>query len=188
MKDMFATVQKGEAAARRDLRVRLVVERLTGQPQESGYINAEMQRGIDKEAEARALYEAVTGQLVQTTGFLQHTELMTGASLDGHIGDWSGLLELKAPKSATHLSYLRNPGKVPSEHLAQCTHMLWLTGAPWLDFCSFDDRFPAPLHLFIARLHAAQVDLKAHELAVRLFLKEVDTELASVNKLLERAA
>lgn len=188
IKDMLATVQKGEAAVRRDLRVRLVVERLTGQPQETGYINAEMQRGIDKEPEARALYEAVTGHLVQTTGFLQHTELMAGASLDGHIGDWQGLVELKAPKSATHLSYLRNPGRVPAEHLPQLSHALWLTGAPWVDFVSFDDRFPAPLQLFIVRLEASAIDLGAHDAAVRAFLKEIDAELVSVQALMERAA
>lgn len=50
--DMMATIKSGEAAARRDLRVRLVVERLTGVSQEDGFINAAMQRGIDKEADA----------------------------------------------------------------------------------------------------------------------------------------
>ena len=49
--DMLATVKtKGaEAAARRDLRYRLVVERLTGTPQDdgNGFVNAAMQRGIE---------------------------------------------------------------------------------------------------------------------------------------------
>jgi hypothetical protein len=61
--DMLATIKSGEAAARRDLRTQLVVERLTGQPQEDAYVNAAMQWGIDHEAEAFAAYEAESGNL-----------------------------------------------------------------------------------------------------------------------------
>jgi hypothetical protein len=31
---------------------------------------------------------------------------------------------------------------VPSDYLGQITHNLWITGAQWCDFVSFDDRFP----------------------------------------------
>jgi len=180
--DMMAKIQKGEAAARRDLRLQLVVERLTGVSQEDGYVNAEMQRGIDKEAEAFAAYEAASGQLVRRTGFLAHQTLLTGCSPDGLVGNVTGLLELKCPKSATHLRYLR-AGKVPSDYLPQIMHGLWITGAEWADFCSFDDRFPTPLRLFIARVKASEVDLAAYELLVTLFLDEVDKETGDVAKL-----
>ncbi len=177
--DMLATIKTGEAAARRDLRLRLVTERLTGQPQEDGFVNAAMQRGIDCEPLAFAAYEALTGQMVERSGFLSHTELLAGCSLDGHIGDFAGIIELKCPKSSTHLGYLK-AGKVPSAYLPQITHNLWVTGAEWCDFLSWDDRFPADLQTFLVRVKRTDVDVKAYELALRLFLGEVEKELDAV--------
>ncbi len=185
--DMLATIKTGEAAARRDLRLQIVCERLTGQSQDDVFINKEMQRGIDREADARAAYEAATGLLVQPVGFIAHPELPTGASPDGEIGNFTGLVELKCPKSSTHLSYLRSR-TVPKDYLAQIQHQLWLTGAQWCDFASFDDRFPPALQLFITRVTRDQVDLKAYELLVRMFLAEVDREYESVAQLAQMAA
>jgi predicted phage-related endonuclease len=176
---MLATIRSGEAAARRDLRAQIVCERLTGQSQEDVYINKEMQRGVDLEATARGAYEAATGALVQPCGFLQHPELATGGSPDGEIGGYTGLVEIKCPKSATHLSYLRSHA-VPKDYLAQIQHQLWLTGAAWCDFVSFDDRFPEALRLVIVRVYREHVDLKAYELLVRMFLAEVDREYKEV--------
>src|SRR5678810_58748 len=105
--DMLATIKSGEAAARRDLRMQLVCERLTSVLQEEAFVNAAMQRGIDCEPLARDLYERQTGCFMQATGFLAHTEYMAGCSLDGHVGEFEGIVELKCPKSATHLKYLR---------------------------------------------------------------------------------
>jgi hypothetical protein len=96
--DMLATIKSGEAAARRDLRMQLVCERLTGQSQEEPFVNAAMQRGIDCEPLAFAAYEAQTGQVVNRTGFLAHTGYMVGCSLDGHVGDFEGLVECKCPQ------------------------------------------------------------------------------------------
>lgn len=177
--EMLATIKSGEAAARRDLRVRLVVERLTGQPQEDGYTNAWMQRGIDKEPDALAAYEALTGSMAWPVGFLAHDDLMAGCSPDGLVNDGKGVLELKCPKSATHLSYLK-ASQIPSLYMPQLTHNLWITGADWADFVSFDDRFQSELQIVHMRLHASDVDLSAYELTVRLFLAEVDKEVEAL--------
>lgn len=177
--EMLATIKSGEAAARRDLRVRLVVERLTGQPQEDGYTNAAMQRGIDKEPDALAAYEALTGLMAWPVGFLGHDDMMAGCSPDGLVDEGNGVLELKCPKSATHLSYLK-ADRIPALYMPQLTHNLWITGAVWCDFVSFDDRFPAELQIVRHRLLAADVDLQAYELAVLLFLNEVDAEVAQL--------
>jgi predicted phage-related endonuclease len=180
--DMLATIKTGEAAARRDLRMQIVCERLTGLSQDNGFVNAEMQRGIDKEADARAAYEAATGALVQPCGFLQHPELATGGSPDGEIGGYTGLVEIKCPKSATHLAYLRSHA-VPKDYVAQIQHQMWLTGAAWCDFVSFDDRFPEALRLVVVRVSREHVDLKAYELLVRMFLAECDKEYKDVAQL-----
>jgi predicted phage-related endonuclease len=186
--DMLAQIKSGEAAARRDLRTRLVVERITGQAQDSdGYVSKDMQRGIELEADAFAAYEAATGTLVRRTGFIRHDGLMIGASLDGDMDDLSRLVELKVPKSATHLGYWRG-GVLPSTYRPQVTHQLYVTGAESCDFVSFDPRFPPTLQLFMVRVERSAVDLAAYELALSLFLSEVDREVEDVRKLMERAA
>jgi hypothetical protein len=177
--DMLATIKSGEAAARRDLRLRLVCERLTGLPQEDCFVNAAMQRGIDKEADAIAAYEALTGNLLLTSGFLLHDELMAGCSLDGHVDNFAGIVEVKAPKSATHLRYLRD-GRAPAEHLPQITHNLWISGAAWCDFLSWDDRFPPPLQTMLVRVERDDVDIVGYARKAVAFLEEVDREYAAV--------
>lgn len=173
--DMLATIKSGEAAARRDLRVQLVVERLTQTLQEDVFVNAAMQRGIDVEPAAFAAYEARTGQLAERTGFLAHNTLAIGCSLDGHIGDFDGILEVKCPKSATHLSYLKG-GTAPSAYLPQITHNLWVTGAAWCDFLSFDDRFPPALQTFLVRVDRNDEAIEAYAKSALAFLAEVETE------------
>jgi hypothetical protein len=185
--DMLATIKTGEAAARRDLRMRLVCERLTGQSQEDAYVNAAMQRGIDKEADAFAAYEALTGELALPVGYLAHDSLPAGCSPDGEVGNYRGILELKCPKTATHVGYLRGK-KVPIAYLPQITHNLWVTGAEWCDFFSFDDRLPDALRCFCVRLERNDVDIKAYELMVRLFLKEIDAEVEALTALAPVAA
>lgn len=179
-KDILDTIKSGESAKRRDYRLQLVCERLTGLPQEDGYINPEMQRGIDLEPRAFAAYEALTGELARRTGFLAHNALMVGCSLDGDVHNFTGILELKCPKSATHLRYLRD-GCLPKEHLAQVTHNLWVSGAEWCDFLSFDDRFPPELQTFLARVYRKDVDLNAYEKAALAFLDEVDRDYLAVS-------
>jgi hypothetical protein len=179
--DMLARIKTGEAAARRDLRTRLVVERLTGQAQEDGFVSPAMLHGIEMEADAFAAYESATGHLVNRVGFLAHDELEAGCSPDGEIGGYVGIVELKCPKSATHLKYLR-AGAVPSDYMPQIVHNLWITGAQWCDFASFDDRFPPSLQLFRVRVERDQTAIDAYEVMVRAFLTEVEKELAELQE------
>lgn len=180
--DMLATIKSGEAAARRDYRMQLVCERLTGQPQEDGFVNAAMQRGIDMEPLAFAAYEAVTGNVAVRTGFLSHDKNLAGCSLDGHVDAFKGIVELKCPKSATHLKYLREGG-VPKDYLPQLTHNAWITGCEWVDFLSYDDRFPPELQVFYVRVLAKDLDIPAYEAAALKFLAEVETEVNSIKNL-----
>lgn len=183
--DAFATTKSGFSTSRRNLRLRLVLERLTGRSQESGFTTAAMERGVQLEPDARSAYEVESGLLVDTVGFVMHDELPTGASPDGLIGEDGGL-EIKCPGAAAHLDYLR--GDLPNDYRLQVVHSLWLTGRQWWDFASFNPDFPDPLRLKVARLYAKDIDMAAHELAVRLFLSEVEKELAEILGLMEVAA
>lgn len=185
--DMMATIKTGEAAARRDLRMQLVCERLTGQSQEDTYINAAMQRGIDKESDAFAAYEALTGRLANPVGFVTHDTIAAGCSPDGEVNGYEGVLELKCPKSSTHLSYLRSR-TVPKEYLYQIVHSLWITGAQWCDFVSFDDRFPAALQVLCIRVPRDEAQIASYEIMVRAFLSEVEKEVEAVAQLVPTEA
>lgn len=185
--DVLAKIKTGEAAARRDYRLQLAAERLTGLPQENDFVNAAMQRGIDCEPIAFAAYEAATGEMVRRTGFICADDIMVGCSLDGDVSDFQGIIELKCPKSATHLSYFKGGG-IPSGHLAQVTHNLWVTGASWCDFASFDDRLPKALQLYRVRVHAKDLDLESYDHAAMHFLAEVDAEVSALTVLRDQAA
>src|SRR3990167_3580010 len=90
--DMLAMLKSGgEGAGRRDYRVDLVLERITGKAQENGFTSKDLQRGIEREPEALLRYEALTGALVRRTGFLSHDSLMAGAALGGGIVECAGV-------------------------------------------------------------------------------------------------
>jgi hypothetical protein len=173
------TKTKGESAYRRDYRFQLMAERLSGLPEPDGFINAEMQRGIDKEPEAVIAYQELTKSNVNLTGFLSHTSLMAGCSLDAHIGNFEGIVEVKCPKTATHCKYLRMGG-LPADYVAQVTHNLWISGAEWCDFVSYDDRLPANMRVFVHRVKRTDVNIPEYEAAALKFLEEVDREVASM--------
>jgi hypothetical protein len=179
--DVLATIKTGEAAARRDYRMQLVTERLTGQPQEDGFVNAAMQRGIDLEPLAFAAYEAVTGNVAIRTGFLSHVTHLAGCSLDGHVDNFEGIVELKCPKSSTHLRYL-NEGVLPREYMPQVTHNAWIAGAEWVDFLSYDDRFPAELQVFYIRVLAKDLDIAGYEKSALAFLDEVNNSVNAIRE------
>lgn len=184
--DMLDTIKSGAPGYKqRDLLMRLTCERLTGQPQEDGYVSAAMYRGTEKEPEAFAAYEAHTGNLVRRTGFLSHDALPVGCSLDGDVDDFTGILELKCPKSATHASYLEGKA-MPAGYRPQVLHNMWVTGAQWCDFVSFDDRFPDKLRLFIVRLNRTpelQIEINAYEKAALDFLRQIDEKVSRLQAL-----
>jgi hypothetical protein len=146
-----------------------------------------MTRGIEVEADAFAAYELETCTVVQKVGFLTHNELAAGCSPDGIIGDFEGGLELKCPRAANHLAYVRG-GKLPSEYAYQIAHSLWLTGLPWWDFASYCGHFPEPLRLFRVRTYRNEADSQAYELMLRAFLSEVGREVEAVRGLMTAGA
>lgn len=180
--DMLTTIKSGEAAARRNLRVRLMLERITGTAQEKDFQSADMLHGIETEADALAAYEARTGTLIDRVGFCQHNTLMVGCSPDAHVDDFTGLVSVKCPKQATHLETLKTR-TVPTEYLRQIQHELWVTGAQWCDFLSYDPRFPEHLQTFLLRVPRESVNIAGYEALALAFLAEVDAEVEAVKGL-----
>lgn len=185
--DMLATLKsKGEAAGRRNLRVKLALERVIGRPIENNYQSAAMAQGVEREALARAAYEAETGMLVRTAGFLVHRDLMAGGSPDGVIGNYDGLLEIKCCQPPAHLEFLRATD-VPDAYFKQATHLLWLTGAPWIDVAYWSPDFPPSLQLKVMRLPRDEKQIQSYELALTIFLNEIHDEESAIRALMETA-
>jgi hypothetical protein len=177
--DMLATIKSGESAGRRNLRTQLVLERVTGRQQGPDFLSPAMQQGIDREPAAYAAYEVLRGELLARTGFLSHDALPVGCSLDGHVGDFLGVIEIKSPTPSVHLEYLKT-GIVPGEYYKQIVHALWMTGAQWCDWLSYNPDFPGGLHVKLVRVARRDDEIALYDLAVAKFLAEVDAEVAVV--------
>jgi putative phage-type endonuclease len=160
-----------DTQARKGYITQLVTERLTGASQDF-YTNADMQRGIEVEPVARAAYQA-SNELVDEVGFIKHpTILWFGASPDGLVGS-DGLVEIKCPRSTTHLDYIQAK-KPPQKYIPQMLAQLSCTGRKWVDFVSFDNRFPEHLQLFVVRFEPSAEELEKFESKVKEFLSEVN--------------
>lgn len=184
---VMATIKTGEAAARRDYKATIVAEILTGTPQGSTYLSPEMQWGLDQEPFARAVYEVACGVLVDQVGFVLHPTIeRAGMSPDGIVGD-SGLVEIKCPKTATHLQYLL-AGTVPAQYQPQMLFQMACAEAQWCDFVSFDPRLSPELQLFVVRFNRDDARIKEMEAEVKLFLAEVDELLSKLGALSLRKA
>lgn len=176
-----------EAVTRRNYRAMLACERVTGIPDMGGYVNADMQRGIDLEPEALSAYEAKTGEIVRQTGFLQHNTYLAGCSLDGDIDDFRGIVEFKCPKSAIHLSYWRDPAIFERQYGAQVMHNLWISGAEYCDLVSYDNRVPAALRVFRRRIKASGMFIPEYQTDALRFLAEVTIEEREIRDLAVKA-
>lgn len=177
--DIVRQTKNGVSKMRQTYLGEIVAERLSGYQPEGSYTSAAMQFGKDNEPVARATYAFMHDAAVTPVGFVIHPALdMAGASTDSLVND-DGLLEIKCPNSSTHLETLLG-ARIEPDYEKQIQWGLACTGRQWCDFVSFDPRFPAEMQLHVTRVHRDEETIAALELAVRLFLKEVD---ATVEKL-----
>jgi hypothetical protein len=193
--DAFKTNKDGKfAASRRNIAMQLVLERITGRVQESGFVTQAMQDGIDREEAARAAYQALTGHRVTQVGFVSHDEIRAGCSPDGFVDDTpkedgnpvDGIVEIKCPIPATHWSFVKS-GLIPEEYVKQCVHNLWITSAEWCDYVSYNPDFPESLQLRVKRINRDAKVMLDYEAAVRKFLAEVDVEVAAIHTMVDSA-
>ena len=168
--DVMSKVKSGESASRRNYKMDLVVERLTGLPT-SSFTSPAMAWGVENEKLARMAYEVATGTFVNTVAFVQHPSIeWFGCSPDGLVGD--GLMEIKCPNTANHIDYLL-AGVPPAKYVPQMQTQMACTGAKWCDFVSFDPRLPDELQLLVVRLNRDDAYIQEIEVEVKQFLEEV---------------
>ncbi|WP_430229280.1 lambda exonuclease family protein [Paraburkholderia tropica] len=172
---ILAKVKSGEAATRADYRVQLALERLLCEPCDDEFTSRDIQNGIEREPFGRMAYEARTGLFVQEAGFAYLETMMAGCSVDGFVeqGGRKGFVEIKCPKSKTHLEYLTEK-RLPPVYRPQVTHNFLVTDAEFCDFISFDPKMPEKLQLFVFRVERDDAAIKEYEIELRQFLIEVD--------------
>jgi putative phage-type endonuclease len=183
--DIVARTKTGFSTSRANYAAQLVCERLTGTQAES-YLSPVMTWGIEKEPQARRLYEFEHDVEVLCVGFLDHpTVPMSGASPDGLVGE-AGLVEVKCPLTATHIDTVLGQA-IAGRHVTQMQWQMAVTGRSWCDFVSYDPRLPADLRLFVRRVHRDGTMIAELESAVAAFLGEVEAALARLQNLARRA-
>lgn len=173
--DVMAKTKSGYSTARKNYMAELLCQRLTGQ-HEHNYTSPAMQRGIDLEAKARAVYMIETGHDVEEVGLIEHpTIAMSGASPDGLV-DSDGLIEIKCPNTATHLDFLTShtPKK---EYILQMQWQMACTGRQWCDFISYDDRLPERLAYRTIRIQRDEEKITEIEGEVMKFLEELNEKI-----------
>jgi putative phage-type endonuclease len=179
--DIVAKTKSSYSASRANYMAELICERLTGVKGDS-FQNAAMQWGVTTEPQARAAYEASIGVLVTEIGFIPHFAIdASGASPDGFVGE-HGLIEIKCPKTATHIETLLT-GTVPAKYIIQMQWQMACTGRAWCDFVSYDPRLPESMQLFVKRVESEPDMIAYLEKEVLIFLEEMDEQISKLEEL-----
>lgn len=184
--DVIAKTKSGYSASRANYMAQLIAERLTGVVADS-YVNDAMRHGTETEPEARSAYEFYQGATVEQVAFAAHPKIdQAGCSPDGLVGS-DGLVEIKAPNTATHLETLLDQ-KIPSKYVPQMMFQMACTGRQYCDFVSYDPRMPEHMRLFVKRLHRDETKIREIEEEVAAFLLEMAVKLSQLNSLYAEAA
>lgn len=164
--EFSSVLAKGQGKTRRTYMMKLLGERLTGEPMDK-YQNGHMDRGKEMEAQARAAYSFIHDLELTPVGFIRNGQ--KGCSPDSLIGT-NGLLEIK-----TKLPHLQAEAllaeKLPPEHKPQVQGQLWVAEREFCDFVSYWPSMP-PL---IVRVHRDEDYIKELAAEVERFLAELDT-------------
>lgn len=115
---------------------------------------ASCQWGLDNEWLAIQEYEERTFRKVicPVKFTVSKTHPYVGGTMDGLVGD-NGGIEVKSPyDSINHLLNLREAYQLHNEYWYQVQGYFWIYELSWIDFISFDPRFPKPMDLNITRV------------------------------------
>ena len=166
-----------KATGRKTYIYKVLSEKLSGEPAPS-YSNKAMEFGAEYEADARAYYKALYGE-IQQVGFVVMNEHI-GCSPDGLVGI-EGILEIKYPFPSTHLSYIVK-NSLPAIYKPQVQGNLWVTERKWCDFVSYNAKIKAKPFWKI-RVYRDEEYIETLQVATEKFIKEmVELENRITNK------
>jgi hypothetical protein len=164
---MMEGKKKGEPSLTRAQRVRRkAAEIIRQKPDPRDYTNANMQRGIDMEEEARTEYRFLNPDYQLTrVGFIRN--LKAGCSPDALVNA-NGMLEIKTTFPDLLLE-VKDKKEFPAEHRPQVQGQLWVAEREWCDLVIYYSDMEA----FIVRAHRDEAYIRELEEAVDRFNEEV---------------
>ena len=157
----------------------LVAERLTGISK--GFREtAEVLHGKEYEEEARDAYSFITGNEITETGItILDDNLFIGASPDGLIGDIGGI-EIKCFDTKKHVKIILNG--IPDELMPQVQGNIWVHGAKWWDFISYDPRIKSTKNIFIQRINRDDEYIKKLSDECLKFVEEIQNTINKIGE------
>jgi len=161
----------GESKGRRTYMLKLIGERMTGEPADS-YSNPHMERGKIMEEEARNAYVFMQDAEPVKVGFIRNGE--KGCSPDSLLGN-DGLLEIKTKLPHLQLDVILS-GQMPPEHMAQVQGQIWVAEREWCDFVSYCPKLP----LFVQRIFRDDNYIKNLSDAIDEFLSDMEKLQAKI--------
>lgn len=183
--EVVARTKTGFAASRANRMAALILERLTGNPEDPWNgkpLPLAVQHGIDMEPEARAYYAFTRDADVKEIGLIKHPAINgTHASPDGLIGEDGGL-EIKCPQPGEHLRTLMER-TIADKYIVQMQWAMACSGRAWWDYCSYSRAFPEHLRSFIQRVPRDEARIRELEAAVIAFLGELEQTLAKLQRI-----
>ena len=174
LNDLMKKTKYGESTYKTRLRMELAIERITGKPSGDTFMNKAMHDGIEREPDARLLFEAVTGKEVALCGSFDHANVVnTSASPDGLLRGENAVLEIKCPTHVTHAKNLMAKG-MDSRYINQIQWQMACTESTHGYFASYHPDFPPELRLKYVRVERDDEIIDALEKAVRDFDIEIE--------------
>ena len=180
--DLMKKTKYGESTYKTRLRTELAIERITGKSASSVVMNQAMHDGIEREPEARQLFEAVTGKEVALCGSFDHPSIVnTSASPDGLLRGENAILEIKCPTAVTHVKNVMADG-MDRRYLYQVAWQMACTESTHGYFASYHPDFPPELRLKVVRVERDDDLILDISKAVRQFDIEVEDLINNIKK------
>jgi putative phage-type endonuclease len=173
LSDLMKKTKYGESTYKTKLRMELAIERITGKSINT-FMNQAMHDGVEREPDARTLFEASTQKEVALCGSFDHPTIPnTSASPDGLLRGENATLELKCP---THITHCRNilSDTMDARYQHQVQWQIACTESDYAYFASYHPDFPPALRLKWVRVEKDDSIIKSLEEAVRQFDIEIE--------------
>ena len=133
---------KGGGITRRKRLYKIIAERVTGKCCDSDVPNnIHIRRGHELEDEARLIYEMISGNIVESVGFIESEK----------VGE-EGLLEIKCKDSHTFIEQkIKGEKGIEKKYITQMQFGLYLTSRKYCDYCCYNPNFEKPIIIRIDR-------------------------------------
>jgi putative phage-type endonuclease len=182
LSDLMKQTKYGESTYKTRLRMELAIERITGKSASPNFMNQAMHDGVEREPDARTLFEATTGKEVALCGSFDHPEIVnTSASPDGLIRGENAVLEIKCPTHVTHAKNLLSD-KMPKNYEYQVQWQIACTESDYAYFCSYHPDYPPELRLKWVKVEKDEEIIAKLKEAVRDFDIEVEDLITKIKK------